>query len=54
MTLHGVDPWTSISYFSVVLGPSPLVLDSIVCFTYREGEEGHRRETQTIRASCSV
>lgn len=54
MTLHGVDPWTSVSYFSVVLGPSPLVLDHIVCVTYREREEGHSRETQTIWASCSV
>lgn len=54
MTLHGVDPWISVTYFSVVLGPSPLVLDIIFCFTDREREEGHRREIQTIQASCSV
>lgn len=51
MTLHSVDTWTSVSYFSVALGPTPLVLGGVVYFIDREMEEGHRRETQTIQVA---
>ena len=51
MTLHSVDTWTSVSYFSVALVPTPLILGGVVYFIDREMEEGHRRETQTIQVA---
>lgn len=52
MTLRGVDTWASVSYFSAVLGPTPLLLDGVVYFTDREMEEGQRDPDNA--GSCSV
>lgn len=44
MSLYGVDTWTSVSYCSVVLGPSPAAQDGVISFAdsrvEKKDEEG--------------
>lgn len=44
MSLYGMDTWTSVSYCSVVLGPSPAAQDGVIGFADSRVEKRTKKE----------